>query len=265
MKSSSRRSLPFLLPSLLGILGLYILPYIMSYYYSFTDIDGKFAGLANFRDVLGSQAFKMALGNTSVFMLICVPLNVIVSFFLANLLYHTRIVNKICLLLFMLPLVIPSGATVAFWQNVIPGSVLQSDLALFAIIVVFMFKNVGFNTVLLVAGLEFIPRTFYEVASIEGAGGWRIFHMVTIPFLSPTLFVAFLMSFVNSFKIFREIFLLFGNYPHKSIYMLQHYMNNQFFAANLQKLSAASSVISVLVTVVIAAMFWGQKKFGERL
>jgi multiple sugar transport system permease protein len=138
-------------------------------------------------------------------------------------------------------------------------------LALIVIILVFLCKNAGFNMVLFMTGLGRIPREYYEIAEVDGASRWRVLKSVTIVYLTPTMFMVFLMSIINSFKIFREIFLLFGNYPHTAVYMLQHYMNNQFFSAGLQKLSVASTVISIAVAVPVALLFAEQRRLSGSL
>lgn len=272
---NNRLYVPFFLPSLLGMLVFYLLPYAASLYYALTDAAGGFVGMANIRDVLTSSSFLTAVGNTTRFMLICVPLNMILPFLLAYLLYQSRRGQGIMITLFMLPLVIPTGATVFFWRVIfdeygVVNSVLarmgaapvhwfQSDAALYVVIIAFLCKNIGFNLVLFLTGLNYIPKEYYEVSAVEGAGWWRTMRSVTLVYLTPTTFMVLLMSVINSFKVFREIFLLFGNYPFQSIYMLQHYMNNQFAAANLEKLSAASTVISLAISVIVLILLRTQK------
>lgn len=278
----NRAYLRFLLPSLLGMLAFYLIPYLASFYYATTDAQTKaFVGGANFREVLTSSAFLTAAGNTAVFMAVCVPLNIVLPFALAYILYRRRKSTGLFVTIFMLPLVIPTGATVFFWRVIfdeygLVNSVLhhfgeapvhwfQSGAALWVIIIAFLCKNIGFNMVLFLTGLGYIPGEYYEVAAVEGAGGWRTLRSVTLVYLAPTIFMVFLMSVINSFKIFREIFLLFGNYPYQSIYMLQHYMNNQFMAANLQKLSAASTVISLVIAAMVLALLAGQRRLLKNL
>lgn len=281
MKNRLRnRALFFLLPGLIGMIGLYLLPYLLTYYYAFTDSNGGFVGFEHYQQVMGSSSFLTALGNTTVYMLICIPLNMIVPFLLAQVL-HKRKRSKLFSLAFMLPLVIPSGTTVYFWKVLFANhglvnkllaalgmetaNFLQSESALFVVLLVFLFKNVGFNMVLFLAGLEYIPKEYYETAMLEGCSKWYTMRRITLVYLAPTTFIALLMSTINSFKAFREIYLLFGDYPHASIYMLQHYMNNLFSQAALQKLSAASTLLSLLIVIVVSILFTAQKRLSENL
>jgi len=256
----------------------FVMPFLYSLYYVFTDIDGAFTGVGNFTSTLGSKAFTTALKNTGVFLGICVPLNVVASFFIASVLRKARRKNALSLM-FMLPLVIPSGAVVFFWRVLFdetgfinklilaaggaPVIWLQSNWALMVVILAFLVKNIGFNVVLFMAGFSAIPRDYYEIALIEGANRFQTFRTVTYVYMSPTTFLVFLMSIINSFKIFKEIYLLFGNYPFQSIYMLQHYMNNQFAAANMQKLSTAATMLSVIIGLIVLVFFRMQKKVSD--
>lgn len=279
MAKRSRKYIAFLIPSLLGMLGLYLIPYAASWYYSFTSAQGSFSGLKNFADVLGSAAFRTAGWNTLRFLGVCVPLNMLLPFLLAWFLHRSRRQTGLLIALFMLPLVIPTGASVYFWKAIfgesgcinsllglfnVPAVLwFQSDAAVGVVVTAFLFKNIGFNLVLFLAGLGYIPGELYGAAEMDGANDFQIMSRIAVPNLTPTIFMVLLMSIINSFKIFREIFLLFGSYPHTSIYQLQHYMNNQFAAANLQKLSAASTVLSFVIAVLVLGLLRVQRRLTE--
>lgn len=271
----------FLLPSLLGMLLFYFIPYLASYYYAMTDVTtGEFVGIENYTAMFSNLSFQLAGRNTLLFMLICVPLNIALPFCLAYL-YHTGGKKGIFVLAFMLPLVIPSGATVYFWKVIfgnyglinkilvscgLPAiSFFQSELTLYVVILVFIFKNIGFNMVLFITGLSYIPEDYYEVARVEGCSRLYTLRRITLVYIVPTAFMTLLMAIINSFKIFREIYLLFGNYPHTSVYMIQHYMNNLFSSAVLQRLSAASTIISVVVALVVMSLYIAQRRLARDL
>ncbi|MDO4754451.1 MAG: ABC transporter permease subunit, partial [Bacillota bacterium] len=110
-----------------------------------------------------------------------------------------------------------------------------------------------------------IPEEYYETARVEGCSRWYTMRRITLTYIVPTAFMTLLMAIINSFKIFREIYLLFGEYPHASVYMIQHYMNNLFSGANLQKLSAASTIISIAVAVVVMSLYIGQRRIAQDL
>lgn len=271
----------FLFPSLFGMMVFYFIPYLASYYYALTDsVTGEFVGLEHYTAMFSNLSFQLAGKNTVIFMLICVPLNLILPFCLAYW-YHTSGKKGIFVLAFMLPLVIPSGATVYFWKVIFGNYGLinkflvsngmssipffQSEWTLYIVILVFIFKNIGFNMVLFITGLSYIPEDYYEAARVEGCSRWCIMRRITLVYIAPTAFMTLLMAIINSFKIFREIYLLFGNYPHTSVYMIQHYMNNLFSSAILQRLSAASTIISIAVSVVVVSLYIGQNRLAKDL
>lgn len=280
-KKIKNRFILFLLPSLVGMLLFYIIPYIASYFYAFTDATtGAYVGFMNYKQMLMNESFRLAARNTLVFMLICVPLNIVVPFFLAYALQKNSR-RDFFVLAFMLPLVIPSGATVYFWRVIFgsygvinqlitnlgfePIAFFQSGFTLFIVAMVFIFKNIGFNMVIFISGLGYIPNEYYEAAMVEGSTWWHSMTRITMIYITPTAFIVLLMSIINSFKIFREIYLLFGDYPHSSVYMMQHYMNNLFSGAVLQRLSAASTMISIIVAIIISLIYVGQRKLSKNL
>jgi multiple sugar transport system permease protein len=137
-----------------------------------------------------------------------------------------------------------------------PVNWLNSGYARFVVLAIFIWKNLGFNMVLFMAGLSNIPKEYYESAAIDGAGSWATLKRITIPCLLPTFVIVLLMSIINSFRVFREIYLLMGAYPHNSVYMLQHFMNNNFFSLNYQRLTTATT----LLALATAALAWGLLK-----
>jgi multiple sugar transport system permease protein len=183
-------------------------------------------------------------------------------------------IRRVLLVFFLLPLVIPSGSVVFFWRNLVslngmlnrlffaeyPVDWLNSDYAMWFVIGIFIWKNVGFNMILFQAGLDFIPKDYYEYAAIEGAGRWRQFRIVTLTYLAPTFLLVFILSVVNSFKVFREIYLLTGTHPNMNIYLLQHFLNNQFANLNYQLMASASFYIFGFILVLVFVLYWLQQR-----
>jgi len=266
----------FALPGLLGLLTFYVVPFIISFSYSMIDnnILKNFVGLRNFSDLLTNGAFTLGLKNTGIFMASCVPLNIIFPLAIALLLNRTRSLKNVFCLIILLPLVVPSGSVSHFWKSILglngfvngaffsdaPVNWLNTDTARILISFIFIWKNAGYNMVLFLAGLKAIPHEYHEYASVEGAGAIRKFFHVTLVYLTPTIFLVFIMSIINSFKAFKEIYLICGAYPHTSIYMLQHFINNQFSAMNYQKLTSASYILSLFIIVLVLILYRLQNK-----
>ena len=271
----------FLLPSLLGVLLFYAVPFLFSLYYAVIDNMGskKFVGLKNFTDTLTNPLFQSASVNTLVFIGISVPLGMAVALFLSICLQRMKRGRIPASMALLLPLVVPSGTIVYFWKMLFDSNgmvqklllqmglpheaVSQNQWTMGILVAVFLWKNVSYNIVLFWSGLNWIPKTYYEQMELEGAGGWRQFTNVTWVYLSPTTFVVLLMSIVNSFKVFKEVYLLYGSYPSPDIYMLQHYMNNQFLSLNMQKLSSAAYLMFLVIGVVLLILFYAQKRVTD--
>jgi len=266
------------IPSLIGMAIFFFIPAAISLFYAFTNVQGGFAWFSNFTDLLENTAFQLAVKNSLTFIAVSVPLNIIIPFLIASLLQKLRYRNALSLA-FMLPLIIPSGSVVFFWNNLFAdnGAInsilyvagidtvpwLMTDWSFMVILLMFLFRNIGFNMVLFMAGFSLIPRDYYELAKMEGAGILATFRHVTFIYLLPTIFIVFMMSIVNSFRIFREIYLLYGAYPHNSTYMLQHFMNNQFINANMQRLSTTAMMLSIAVAILVGGIFYAQRKVSD--
>lgn len=271
----------FLLPSLLGVLLFFIVPFAFSLYYAMIDNMGSrnFIGLGNFVSTLSNDLFQSASLNTAIFIGIAVPLGMAIALFLAICLGRMQRGKTLVTLLLLLPLVVPSGTVVYFWQVIFGnngllikallqlgfehGAVSQNQWQMGVLVAIFLWKNVSYSVVLFWSGINWIPKSYYEQMSLEGAGAWRQFRHVTWIYLLPTTFVALLMSIVNSFKVFKEIYMLYGAYPSQDIYMLQHYMNNQFVSMNMQKLSSAAYIMFLVLAVVLMIIFRAQKKLTD--
>ena len=213
----------------------------------------------------------MAIWNTLRFMLVAIPLNIVIPVAIACLMFNLRGTSWLKAI-FMSPLVIPTASTAFFFQSLFMSNGLLSRLLntntnwletehAFAIVVgLYIWKNLGFNLVLALAARANIPKDYYEWSAVEGMGKMRMFLKITLVYLVPGLFIMFVMSFINSFRIFRELYMLAGSHPHQSIYMLQHYMNNQFFWLNYQNLTSAAFVITFVISVFMILFFVIDKK-----
>ena len=128
---------------------------------------------------------------------------------------------------------------------------LKSDYCMVVIVVLFLWKNLGYNMILLMA------------AEVEGASAAYQFFHIKLRYLSPTVLFVTILSIINSFKVFREIYLLTGNYPYDGLYMMQHFMNNMFNSADYQRLSAAAVLLAIVIVILIALLFFVENIFGK--
>ncbi len=272
----------FLLPSLAGVLIFFLIPFLGGFYYAVVDspVLGHFVGFKNFIDLLHNEAFLKAALNTILFTAIGVPLNMGISLILALLIKKAGKPGKTMQMLFILPLVIPVASVAFFWQIVFAhNGFLNSFLSIYGItavdwmktgcsrmviVIVYLWKYVGYNVVLYLSALSNIPVEYYESADIDGANGFQKFIHITAVYLTPATFFVFIISIINSLKVFRETYLIAGQYPDESIYMLQHYMNNMFISLDYQKLTSAAYLMAIFITLLVFIFFTYQRKIISR-
>lgn len=268
-------------PSFLGVLTFFLIPFCVVIYYSFIDnpIHKEFVGFSNFLYLFKNAAFKIAVTNTLKFSFTAVPLAVMLSLLLAALLEMKIPLKSQFRTSFLSPMMVPIASIVLIWQvlfhyngvvneflskfDIAKIDWLKSDYAHIVIVVLFLWKNLGYNMILFMAAMSSVPKDIIEVAQLESASPWQIFWHIKIRYLSPTILFVTILSLINSFKVFREIYLLTGDYPYESLYMLQHFMNNTFKSLDYQKLSSAAILMSLVMIVLIGILFFAEQQFGK--
>lgn len=271
----------FLLPSLIGFSLFYLIPFVMGTIYSFKDgaVGGSFVGLFNYKELLASASFLKAATNTFCFTAINVPLVISISLILALCLHQTVMFKNAIISSFILPIVVPVASIVMLWQILFDwnGTInlwmvkmgfsqidwMKSDWSIVVVSLVYLWKNIGYNMIIFLAGLQNIPKDYYEIAEMEGAGRFFKFRQITLVYLTPTMFFVLLMSIINSFKVFRETYLIAGDYPYDRIYMIQHYMNNMFTSLNVQKLTAAASLMVLCILILVFIFFAIERRYRK--
>ena len=261
----------FLAPSLIGTVLFVLAPFVETLRRSVTDTMGRqFVGLANYKAVLGNDAFLLAARNTLHFVSVCVPLLLVFSLGLALALRSKALKDTPWAegyrTTFLLPMALPVASLALLWkvlfaQNGLLNAALGThcdfmgtDAAFWVLIGTYLWKNIGYDSILWSSGLDSISTDLYEAAAVDGAGPWKQFTAITLPNLLPTLAVTAVLSLLNTFKVFREAYLVAGAYPHKSIYLLQHLFNNWFLALDLPRLSAAAVLMALVLGVFIAVI-----------
>ncbi len=271
----------FLAPSFLGVMVFMVVPFMVIIYYSLVDgpVDGNFAGLDNFKMLFSNDAFLQAAKNSILFSAIAVPMAVVLSLMLAVLLDANIPWQSQFRTFFLCPMMVPVASVVLIWQVIFNAhgvmnnlleifgfqgtDWLKSDYSMLVVISMFLWKNLGYNMILFMAALGSVPKDIIEVAQLEAAGKFTIFFRIKLRYINSTVLFVIILSLMNSFKVFREVYLLSGAYPYESLYMLQHFMNNTFESLDYQKLSSAAIVMCVFMIVVIGILFFIESKAGE--
>lgn len=263
-------------PAVVGLLAFLVLPFGYTFLRSFTTGLGwgRFVGLENYAQLFGNRLFLLALKNTFLFLACGLALILPLSLFLALLLQKAGKWGKPLALALLFPMVLPVSAIVivvnlVFAENGLLSQIagpylwMDSPFAFVILLGLYLWKNVGIGVVVLLAGLTTIPGELYESASMDGAGKWARLTRVTLPMLRPELLVVTILSTLNAFKNFREAFVLGGDHPHESIYMLQHFMNNNFENMNFPRLSVAAVVFFALLFCLYALLLKSPLGRGE--
>lgn len=267
----------FLLPSFAGVSIFILLPYIDVIRRAFlTSAGNEFAGLENFKDIFANDAFCLAVKNTIIFNIVCIPILLSLSLLIALSIYSVSMggILKGC---FMLPMAVPVAAVVVIWKalfsngGLINGMLTEMGMIAvdwmntpkaFAVLVLsYIWKNLGYNIILWIAGLSMIPQNMYDAAAMDGAGKWKTFTGITLPRLLPMMFIIVALALINAFKVFREVYLVSGNYPHESIYMIQHLFNNWFRDLSYDKMAAGACCISIIFIILVVLL---QKAWENR-
>lgn len=140
---------------------------------------------------------------------------------------------------------------------------LKSDYSQLVIGLLFLWKNLGYNMILFMSGLANIPKELIEVVQLENSNPWVTFVHIKLRYLSPTILFVTILSLINSFKVFREVYLMTGDYPYDSLYLLQNFMNNTFQSLDYQKLSSAAIIMAAVMIVIIGILFIAEERFGK--
>lgn len=265
----------FILPSFLGIAVFYVVPYIICFIKSLY-VGNTFVGIENYIQLFQNNTFLLALKNTAIFTITAIPLLMIISFLVALFLNSFKKISSFFRSALLIPVVVPTASLICVWQLLFDdyGAVngflqsigfdtvqfFSSEWSMVMIIIIYIWKYCGFCVILFTAGLANVSQTLYESARLDGAGSFQIVTRITIPMITPTTFFVFLMELIYSFKIFREVFALFGDYPNSNVYFLQNFINNNYYNLNYPRLSSASIILSAFMIIVLLAFFIFERK-----
>lgn len=272
------RFLPFLLPSIIGVFLFILLPFADSVRRSFcTAVKGDYIGLKNYETIFHNEAFALSVKNTLRFTAVCLPVLIISSFFIAYFLCRLKYIRLIKSAL-LFPLAVPTATLVFIWQvlfgdsGCINGilqdmgsegiSFLHSGASFYVLVGSYVWKNLGYTVLLWVTGMMSISTSLTEAARVDGANERQCLFKIILPNLKPTLYTITILSFLNSFKVFREAYLVAGSYPHESIYLLQHLFNNWFVNMELDKIAAAAVCVFAVIFlgIILLQRLWDREK-----
>ncbi|MBR1692954.1 MAG: sugar ABC transporter permease [Lachnospiraceae bacterium] len=261
----------FVLPHLAGVLCFYFFPFADVLRRSFVQASGGgFVGLANYRQVLTNRAFLLAASNTARFDIVCLPLLLGLALLIAVLLNGIKKMAGVFSSIFLIPMTIPAASIVFLWKVVFDSHGLLNGVlhameiggrewlsgadSFYVLVFSYIWKNLGYVVVLFTAVLDGIPAEIYEAAKMDGADGKACFVYMTLPLIRKGVFAIFVLSFLGTFRVFREAYLVAGSYPPQQIYMLQHVFNNWFVNLSMDKLAAGAVLLAVVLSILLLFM-----------
>lgn len=259
----------YMMPHFVGFLILFVIPFGIGLYYSFQSsmFGGQFVGFANYSKIMNNVAFQLAFKNNVTFMFIAIPSIVIMGFLLAYGIYEVR-APEFVKFAFIIPIAIPSATVIGFFRKLFSTGqldLLNSDYAMLAVLFIFIWKNIGYVIIILSAGLNAIPKVYIENAEIDGSNFLQKIWHVIIPMLTPSFIFAIIVSFINSYKVFKEIYLLQGKYPNQSIYMIQNYMNNKVSSFKFIDLIVSSYLFTAFIAVLVVGFIVVDRYYMKRM
>ena len=278
VNNTQMSALIFLLPALLGTLIFIVIPVICSFGLSFVQWDLlnpiKFVGFENYREIFHDGLFYKILGNTIVFALSTSFFGVISPLILASILNTKIRGSEFFKGAYFLPFITPMVVVGVVWAWIFDPNIgllnqmlhlhlnwlYDSKLAMPALIVVSVWKLVGYNMIIFLSSLSAISQSLFEAAKIDGANSFQIFKNVTIPMLSPTIFFVVIITAISSFQVFDLIYLMTQGGPFDSTNVLVYAIyKNAFEYFNVGKASAIAYVLFVII-LVLTLIQWSLRK-----
>lgn len=283
---------PFLLPSLLGLLIFSLLPLIISGLISLTDWNGldqltmtgflreHFIGLDNYKTILTTPEFWKTLGNTAEYIVLYIPFMLAASLLVAYLLSRPYKGIGTFRVIYYIPVLTSWVAASLIWKSVLspqygalngilsffgiqgPGWLIDEKWAMPAIVLVSVWKDMGFFGLILLSGIVGINRTYYEAADIDGAGGWVKFLKITLPLLTPSIFYVVIVAMINSFQLFPQIMIMTGGGPNGATQvMVERIYQYGFRYFRMGYASAFSWILFAIIMVFTIIQMKGQERW----
>ena len=269
-----------ILPALLILSVFQIYPifkaFIMSFYtqYNYMKDEVYATGFGNFKDIFNDPNFWTALKNTGVFVVGVVPATLVISLFLAVLLNRKIKFKGLFQSIYFIPFITSSVAVASVWKWIFDSKfgllnyllefigidpikwLIDPKWAMTSLIIFSIWKNLGYNIIIILAGLSAIDDTYYRAAKIDGANKWQTLTKVTIPLLMPTLTYVSIMSLIGSFKVFDEVYILFerGAGPANSCLTLVFYIYDKFVTKYAYGIASAATMVLFAIVLTITLL-----------
>lgn len=273
-------------PTIIGLCVFYVYPFFLTFYQSFLKIGAfnvsSWGGLTNYKTLLGDTSMWNTLMNTVRYVIFSVPVTLFIALVLAVLL-NAKIKGKgLYRVLYFLPYVTMATAIAMVWKWMFNGDfglinyilgifgiegkrwVTEISTAPYAIIIVNIWSGIGYNMIILLAGIQGVPSVYYEAAEIDGAGALTKFFKITLPLVSPTLFFLMITGLIGAFQIFDVIYMMIGKNTvvlENTQSIVMYFYRNAFELGNKGYASAVAMLLFVLIMIITVIQMALQKKW----
>ncbi len=269
-KTLKKQVIPLLIMSFSCFVIFYIVPIVMNIIYAFIDYvgEGQFVGFQNYNMLFYDELFREALGNTGIFLGIGIPIMLISGYVIGMLLGHLNEHLKWAKLPFLMSILLPTASVTYAWEILFGnGSFIGETLLginmwqtqtrdIIPLLLLYIWKNVGYCILVFLVGWTTIPKEIHEAAQVDGANGWERQRYITFPLMIPSICVAFVLALVQGLKIGRESFILYGELPKTSLYMIQNYFRARFIQMDIGVMSSAAVILEGIIGIVLIICYY---------
>lgn len=283
---------PFLMPSLIGLLIFSLMPLIISGFISLTNWNGldhlldpefmekHFVGLANFKQIFTTPEFWKSLAHTAEYIVLYIPSMLFASLAVAYLLSRPHKGVSVFRVIYYIPVLTSWVAASLIWKSVLapqygalngflkmfgitgPGWIYDAKWAMPSIVLVSVWKDIGFFGLILLSGIVGINKTYYEAAELDGANGWKKFTNITLPLLSPSIFYVLIVSLINSFQLFPQVMIMTEGGPNGATQvMVERIYQYGFRYYKMGYAAALSWILFGIILVFTAIQMASQKRW----
>jgi multiple sugar transport system permease protein len=280
-----KKILPYLLvsPYLIFVIVFVLFPVVFCFFLTFHKWNiiapMQFIGTANYTRLVHDRLFWKAIGNTLKFLLLHIPLQLVVSLLLAQLLNQQIRAKSFFRASFFMPVIVSGVVVTILWQQLLgydsglinrllvtlgiqkTGWLIDPDIAIYSIAVMATWKNVGLYVILFLVGLQTVPTQYYEAAKLEGASRWQQFYHITLPMINPTIFMVVILSTIGGFSLFIEPYIMTGGGPLNTTLSAVLYIYKQAFQYYNMGYSATLGFFYAIMIMTVVIL---QKKFIEK-
>lgn len=277
----------FIAPVTIGLFIFYVFPFIQNFWFSFNDVNkfnmATFIGIENYKQLFQEPDLLLALRNTLIYAVITVPIGLALSLLVASLLNSKIKGTSFYRTIYFLPSVTMSVAVALVWKLIFhseygifneivklfggsPQSWLtKPSTALGCVMIVAIWGSVGYNMIILLAGMQGISKSYYEAAAIDGAGPVQRFFKITVPLLTPTIFFVTITGLIGAFQVFDSIYMMIDQTTNPAFNQVKTmnvlFYQNAFMYGYKGYAAAISIFMFVIIMIITAIQLWGQKKW----